>query len=52
MNKLKIVRIILIVVFVWVAITLNIQRFMCTKLTETEIFLNIPKSFICNFKKC
>lgn len=36
----------------WIAITSMIQRFNCIKMTETEIFIHIPQSFIFNFKNC
>ena len=42
----------LVAVFMWVAISSTIQRFKCTKLTETEIFIRIPKSFVCDWVNC
>jgi len=44
---------ILIIIFIlvlWVAITTSIQRFKNHNLSETELFLAIPQSFILNFK--
>jgi hypothetical protein len=37
---------------VWIAITSTIQRFFCFKLSETELFLKIPKNFILRFDEC
>jgi hypothetical protein len=42
----------LVAVFMWVAISSTIQRFKCAKLTETEIFIRIPKSFVCDWANC
>lgn len=42
----------LVAVFLWVAISSTIQRFKCTKMSETELFLHIPKSFVCNWQHC
>lgn len=41
-----------VVVSLWIGITSTIQRFKCTSMTETELFLYIPKSVICNWKHC
>lgn len=41
--------VILSICMVWTSISLTIQRFKCPTMTETELFLNIPKSFILNF---
>lgn len=46
------VYLILILCFVWVSISSIILRFKCPKLTETEILISIPKSFVCDFKIC
>jgi len=43
---------ILAALFLWVAISGIIQRFKCPSLSETEIFLHIPKSFICDWHNC
>lgn len=42
----------LVAVFMWVAISSAIQRFKCAKLTETEIFIRIPNSFVCDWANC
>lgn len=44
--------VLLVAVFLWVAISSTIQRFKCAKLTETEIFIRIPKSFVCDWANC
>jgi len=41
-----------VALFMWVAISSTIQRFKCAKLTETEIFIRIPKSFVCDWANC
>jgi len=43
---------IIIIITLWMAITTYIQAFSCPKMTHTEIFINIPKSFVLNFDKC
>jgi hypothetical protein len=59
MNKLKIkeyssnaLYTVLVAVFLWVAISSTIQRFKCTKMSETELLLHIHKSFVCDWKHC
>ena len=42
--------VILVSLLLWTTITTVIVRFKNPKLTETELFLRIPKSFILNFK--
>jgi hypothetical protein len=42
----------LVAVFIWVVISSIIQRFKCAKLTETELFIRIPKSFVCDWANC
>lgn len=52
-NRAKNVLILLLAALVmWVAITTIIQRAACKSMSETELFLRIPKSFLCNFKVC
>jgi hypothetical protein len=36
----------------WLATSSTIQRFKCKEMTETEIFLHIPKSFVCDWDNC
>lgn len=38
--------------FVWTAFTSIIQSFMCARLTQTEVFMRIPKSFLLDFINC
>jgi hypothetical protein len=51
-NTLAFAYVLLVAVFLWVAISSTIQRFKCAKLTETEIFIRIPKSFVCDWANC
>jgi hypothetical protein len=39
-----------VVVYLWIALTCTIQRFKCPSMTENELFLNIPQSIVCNWK--
>lgn len=41
---------ILVLLLLWIGVTSTIAAFKNPKLTETELFLRIPKSFILNFK--
>jgi len=59
MNKLKIkdyasnaLYTVLVAVLLWVAISNMIQAFKCTSMTQTQLFLHIPKSFVCDWKHC
>lgn len=36
----------------WVLISNTVQRFKCPTMTETELLLHIPKSFVCNWSEC
>ena len=42
----------LVPLFLWVSISSTIQRFKCAQLTGTEIFIRIPKSFMCDWVNC
>ena len=44
--------IILILSILWVSISTLIQALVCPKMTQTELFLHIPKSFICVWEYC
>lgn len=46
----NIIWLILVLLLLWIAVTSIIDRFKNPKLTETEILLRIPKSFILDFK--
>ena len=49
----KILLFILITVVLWLVVTAGfIQRFKCPEMTETELILHIPKSFMLDFKNC
>ena len=42
----KIAYIILIIVFLWVVVSNTIQAFSCSEMTNTQLLLHIPQSFI------
>ena len=59
MNKVKIksyvsnaLHTIIAVMLLWIAVSGIIQRFKCPSMTETELFLNIPKYAVFNWKHC
>lgn len=37
---------------IWIGISSTIQRFKCTKLTETELFIKIPNTFVGDWSNC
>lgn len=39
-------------IVLWASCTSIIQRIQCPKMTETELFFRIPKSFVLNFHIC
>lgn len=39
-------------VLLWVAVSTMIQAFKCPEMSQTELFLHIPKSFICAWVHC
>ena len=41
---------ILVLLLLWIGVTSTIAAFKNPKLTETELFLRIPKSFILNYE--
>lgn len=49
---IKIVHIFLVLVFLWISISTTIQAFKCPEMTQTELLINIHKSFLCDWKKC
>ncbi len=49
-KALELLRIIVIIFGVWVSLTTLIQGLLHPKLTQTELFLLIPKSAMLNFK--
>jgi hypothetical protein len=44
--------IIVISVMMWIMTTNVIQAFKCPEMSQTELFIHLPKSFILNFKNC
>lgn len=48
----KVLYYLLIIFMLWIVFSSMIQRFKCPNMTETEIFLHIPKSVICDWEKC
>lgn len=51
-NISKILYFILLTVFLWLSISNIIQAFNCPEMTNTELFLHLPKSFICDWTSC
>lgn len=47
---INIIWLILVLLLLWIGVTSAIARFKNPKLTETELLLRIPKSFILDFK--
>ena len=43
---------VLVAVFLWLGISNVIQAFKCPKMSQTELFLHIPKSFVCDWQHC
>lgn len=43
---------ILYFIIFWVALTTIIQRFKCPELSETELFIRIPNSYIWDWYDC
>ncbi len=43
---------VLVAVFLWVSISNIIQSFKCPKMTQTELLLHIPKSFVFDWQNC
>jgi acyl-ACP thioesterase len=44
--------ILLVAVLLWAVISTMIQAFKCPELSQTELLLHIPKSFICAWEHC
>ena len=52
-NKLRNIALYLIIILIiWLPITSIIQAFKCAEMTQTELFLHIPNSYILDFKNC
>jgi len=43
---------VLIITLVWLMISNIIQAFKCPTMSQTELFIHLPKSFICDWKEC
>jgi len=44
--------VIILLVLLWCKISITIQAFKCPQMTQTELFLNMPKSFMCEWRVC
>ena len=44
------VYLVLFAIFLWGAVSNIIQAFKCPEMSQTELFLHIPKSFVCDWK--
>jgi len=42
----------LIMLWLWTSGTCCVQAFKCPQMTQTQLFLNIPNSFVCDWKNC
>jgi hypothetical protein len=42
----------LMIAILWMSISVFIQAFKCPEMTQTQLFLHIPQSFVLNFKNC
>jgi hypothetical protein len=49
---IKILYGILVSLFLWMSVTSTIQAFKCSGMTQTQLFLHIPKSFVCDWNNC
>ncbi len=49
---IEIIKPILLLLIVWLFISNTIQRFKCSKMTETELFLSIPNQLILDYRNC
>lgn len=50
MKKINdIIKAIIVIILVWCSLTCTIQAFKNPKLTKTQIFENIPNSFVLDF---
>lgn len=49
---INIIYLTMVVVFFWASVSTTIQSIKCPKITQTELFLHIPQSFICNWQQC
>jgi len=36
----------------WLAISNAIQAFKCPRMSQTELLIHIPKSFVCDWNQC
>lgn len=57
MNKIKqytsnVVHAVVVALLLWIAVSTRIQAFKCTDMTQTQLFLHIPNSFVCDWKYC
>jgi len=50
--KAKHIKALLLAALTWVGISCFIQRFKCPEMTETQIFLHIPRSVVCDWEDC
>ena len=48
----KIILYLITIVLLWIVVTNFIQAIKCTKMTQIQLFLHLPKSFMLNFESC
>lgn len=42
----------IVLTFLWLSVSNIIQAFKCSKMTQTELLINLPNSFLGNWKNC
>ena len=47
-NTIVLTYCLVVIILSWISITCFIQRFKCPQMTETQIILHIPHSFVCD----
>jgi hypothetical protein len=47
----EIIQIIIMLPLLWVGISTFIQALKCPEMSQTELLLHVPKSFICDWTK-
>lgn len=51
-NKELMLYVVMLILFLWMALTNSVPAFKCPKMTQTELFLHLPKTAILNFNNC
>lgn len=51
-NTINALYFVLSTVFLWISVSSTIQAFKCPKMSQTELLLHTPKSFVCDWQYC